>query len=441
MPGSTSSPTASSRVSTSSTASSSSSTGIDFDRKVKMGIRNNRYDAMVPVVTGPLSLKGRVHATEANLLQSHTARKRKLTLPGPMTIVDTIADEHYGDKVKLAMAFAGLLNQEARALEKDGVDVIQFDEPAFNVYMDDVKRWGIDALHRAIEGLKCTTCVHICYGYGIQANIDWKKTLGGEWRQYEEIFPALAKSRIDQISLECIHSKVPIELLRLLKGKDVLVGVIDVANDKVETPQEVAAVIERALKYVPAKHFFACTNCGMAPMDRDVAAAKLRALVAGAALARRSRRTRFRASRETQSGRYANRGTHFLRYQQSESREALRLRPARVAAGLERAASLVELRAGDEAFAPVGRDVDVVAAPAQLVDHLRAEARLDAHAVGLALVRREEAREVLAGQARRLDRVLQRHAESRAVEEELQQPLALVVAAHGAEGHPGLARP
>ncbi len=203
-----------------------------------------------------------------------------------MTIVDTIADEHYGDKVKLAMAFAGLLNQEARALEKDGVDVIQFDEPAFNVYMDDVKRWGIDALHRAIEGLKCTTCVHICYGYGIQANIDWKKTLGGEWRQYEEIFPALARSRIDQISLECIHSKVPIELLRLLKGKDVLVGVIDVANDKVETPQEVASVIERALKYVPAKHFFACTNCGMAPMDRDVAAAKLRALVDGAALAR-----------------------------------------------------------------------------------------------------------------------------------------------------------
>jgi 5-methyltetrahydropteroyltriglutamate--homocysteine methyltransferase len=261
--------------------------GIDFNRKVKMGIRNNRYDAMVPVVTGPLRLKGRVHAAEANILKSHTARKRKLTLPGPMTIVDTIADEHYGDKVKLAMAFAGLLNQEARALEKDGVDVIQFDEPAFNVYMDDVKRWGIDALHRAIEGLGCTTCVHICYGYGIQANIDWKKTLGGEWRQYEEIFPALARSRIDQISLECIHSKVPIELLRLLKGKDVLVGVIDVANDKVETPQEVAEVIERALQHVPAKHFFACTNCGMAPMERDVAAAKLQALVAGTALARK----------------------------------------------------------------------------------------------------------------------------------------------------------
>jgi 5-methyltetrahydropteroyltriglutamate--homocysteine methyltransferase len=260
--------------------------GIDFEHKVKMGIRNNRYDAMVPVVVGPLRLKGRVHQSEAVLLRKHSKQKIKLTLPGPMTIVDTIADRHYGDKVKLAMAFAGLLNQEARALEKDGVDVLQFDEPAFNVYMDDVKRWGIDALHRAVEGLKCKTCVHICYGYGIQANVDWKKTLGESWRQYENIFPALAKSRIDQVSLECIHSKVPIELLRLLKGKDVLVGVIDVAADAVETPQEVSEVIGKALKYVPARHLFPCTNCGMAPMDREVAVQKLHALAAGAALAR-----------------------------------------------------------------------------------------------------------------------------------------------------------
>ncbi len=261
--------------------------GIDFSRKVKMGIRNNRYDAMVPVVTGPLKLKGRVHRIEAQLARKHTDRQLKITLPGPMTIVDTLADEHYGDKVKLAMAFAGLLNQEARALEKDGVDVIQFDEPAFNVYMDDVSKWGIAALERAAKGLKCTTCVHICYGYGIQANIDWKKTLGSEWRQYEEIFPALARSKIDQVSLECIHSKVPVELLRLLKGKDVLIGVIDVASDQIETPAEVAATIAQAAKYVPVKHLYPCTNCGMAPMDRDVALKKLEALVAGTKLARR----------------------------------------------------------------------------------------------------------------------------------------------------------
>jgi 5-methyltetrahydropteroyltriglutamate--homocysteine methyltransferase len=268
--------------------------GIDFEHKVKMGIRDNRYDAMVPVVVGPLRLKGRVHQAEARVLRRHSKKKIKITMPGPMTIVDTIADRHYGDKVKLAMAFAGLLNEEARALEKDGVDVIQLDEPAFNVYTDDVKRWGIDALHRAIRGLRCTTCVHICYGYGIQANIDWKKTLGESWRQYEQIFPALAKSKIKQVSLECMHSRVPIELLRLLKGKDVLVGVIDVASDKVETPQEVSQVIQAALKFVPPRHLFPCTNCGMAPMDREVALKKLQALTAGAALARKKQKGRAR---------------------------------------------------------------------------------------------------------------------------------------------------
>ncbi|MGH8709338.1 MAG: methionine synthase [Burkholderiales bacterium] len=261
--------------------------GIDFEHKVKMGIRDNRYEAMVPVVVGPIRLKGRVHQAEARLARAHTKKKLKFTLPGPMTIVDTIADRHYGDKVKLAMAFAELLNQEARALEKDGVDVIQFDEPAFNVYMDDVNRWGIKALERAAQGLRCTTCVHICYGYGIKANLEWKEKLGGEWRQYEKIFPALARSKIKQVSLECIHSHVPPELMKLLKGKDVLVGVIDVASDKVETPQEVAATIRAALKYVPRKHLFPCTNCGMAPMRRDIALAKLKALGAGAALARK----------------------------------------------------------------------------------------------------------------------------------------------------------
>jgi 5-methyltetrahydropteroyltriglutamate--homocysteine methyltransferase len=204
-----------------------------------------------------------------------------------MTIVDTIADAHYGDRVKLAMAFAALLNQEARALEADGVDVIQFDEPAFNVYMDAVRDWGVAALERGAEGLACKTAVHICYGYGIQANIDWKGTLGAEWRQYEATFPALAASRIDQVSLECRNARVPMRLLRLLAGKDVLVGVIDVATDRVETPAEVADTIEQALEFVPAERLFPCTNCGMAPMRRDVAEAKLAALGAGAALARR----------------------------------------------------------------------------------------------------------------------------------------------------------
>jgi 5-methyltetrahydropteroyltriglutamate--homocysteine methyltransferase len=261
--------------------------GIDFAHKVEMGIRNNRYKAMVPIVTGALKLKGRVHASEARFARAHTGRKLKITMPGPMTIIDTIADAHYGDRVKMAFAFADLLNAEARALEKDGVDVIQFDEPAFNVYMSEVKTWGIDALHRAIDGLKCQTAVHICYGYGIKANIDWKATLGGEWRQYEEIFPALAASRLSQVSVECRNAKVPIELLSLLKGKDVAIGVIDVATDDVETAEDVAATIEAVLKHVPKERIVPSTNCGMAPMRRDIAVAKLDALGKGAALARR----------------------------------------------------------------------------------------------------------------------------------------------------------
>jgi 5-methyltetrahydropteroyltriglutamate--homocysteine methyltransferase len=260
--------------------------GIDFEHKVEMGIRADRYKAMVPQVVGPLRLKGRVHETEARLARAHTRKKLKFTLPGPMTIVDTVADRHHGDRVKLAFAFAELLNQEARELQADGVDVIQFDEPAFNVYMKDAADWGVRALERAAEGLSCTTAVHICYGYGIQANLDWKATLGHEWRQYEQVFPALAKSRIDQVSLECIHSHVPMDLMRLLDGKDVLVGVIDVASNTVETPEEVADTIGRALQFVARERLTACTNCGMAPMPREVAVAKLEALAKGSALAR-----------------------------------------------------------------------------------------------------------------------------------------------------------
>ena len=260
--------------------------GIDFDHKVKMGIRNNRYDAMVPQVVATLKLKGRVHATEAQLLRAHTTKKIKFTLPGPMTIVDTVSDQYYGDKVNMAMAFAELLNQEALALQADGVDIIQFDEPAFNVYMKEAADWGVKALEVAARGLTCTTAVHICYGYGIQANDDWKKTLGDQWRQYEEVLPALAKSSIQQVSLECYHSHVPPHLMALLEGKDVMVGVIDVASDEIETPEQIADTIGKALEFVPKNRLIACTNCGLAPMSREIAIKKLHALGLGAALAR-----------------------------------------------------------------------------------------------------------------------------------------------------------
>jgi 5-methyltetrahydropteroyltriglutamate--homocysteine methyltransferase len=241
---------------------------------------------MVPQVVAKLRLKGRVHAAEAQFLRANTTRKIKFTLPGPMTIVDTVADQFYGDKVSLAMAFAELLNQEALALQADGVDIVQFDEPAFNVYMEEAAAWGVKALERAAQGLTCTTAVHICYGYGIKANVDWKATLGGEWRQYEAVLPALAKSSIDQVSLECFQSHVPPHLMALLEGKDVMVGVIDVASDEIETPEQIADTIGMALKYVPMNRLLPCTNCGLAPMDREVALKKLVALGLGAALAR-----------------------------------------------------------------------------------------------------------------------------------------------------------
>ena len=260
--------------------------GIDFAHKVEMGIRKDRYKAMVPQVVAPLRLKGRVHADEARVARTHTTRKLKFTLPGPMTIIDTIADQYYGDRIKMAFAFAELLNEEAKALQADGVDLIQFDEPAFNVYMDEVNDWGIKALERAAEGLTSVTAVHICYGYGIKANTDWKQTLGSEWRQYEQIFPAIDKSAIQQVAIECRNSKVPLELLALLKGKVVQAGVIDVASDTVESAEDVVKVIDAVANFVPKSNIIATTNCGMAPMRRDIAEAKLIALGTGAKLAR-----------------------------------------------------------------------------------------------------------------------------------------------------------
>jgi len=260
--------------------------GIDFAHRVEMGIRNDRYRAMVPQVVAPLRLRERVHAREARIARAHTTRRLKFTLPGPMTIVDTVADRHYGDRIRMAFAFADLLNREARALEADGVDMIQFDEPAFNVYMREASDWGIAALERAAAGLTCATAVHICYGYGIKANTDWKETLGAEWRQYEDIFPAIAQSSIQQVAIECRNSRVPLELTGLLKGKIVQAGVIDVANDSIESAEDVVAVIEAVMKFVPRENIIATTNCGMAPMRRDIAEAKLMALGAGAKLAR-----------------------------------------------------------------------------------------------------------------------------------------------------------
>lgn len=259
--------------------------GVDHDHRATVKIRN-RYEASVPRVVGPVSRSHPVYVDDARFLVGETSRPVKYQLPGPMTMADTLADEYFGDREELAMEFAAILNEEAKGLAAAGVSVIQFDEPAFNVYMDDVKTWGIRALERAARDLTCKTAVHICYGYGIEANIRWKEGLGDQWRQYEDTFPVLAASTIDQVSLEVANSHVPIELLGLLEGKDVMVGVIDVATLEVETPEEVADVIRAAMEYVPVERMVPCTNCGMVPLPRDVARAKMQALGAGAALVR-----------------------------------------------------------------------------------------------------------------------------------------------------------
>lgn len=261
--------------------------GVDFGKRVTIGIRANRYTAEVPTVVGPIRRQRPVHSAEVKFARANTQKKLKFTIPGPMTIVDTIADEYYRDRRRLAMEFARLIHAEALELAALGADVIQLDEPAFNVYPDDVKAWGIEALHLATQGLSCKTAVHICYGYGIKANIEWKRSLGSEWRQYEETFPLLAASRIDQVSLECANSRVPLSLLGLLKGKDVMVGAIDVAMDEIETPEQVARTIRKAMDFVPPDRLYPCTNCGMVPLSREVARGKLRALAAGAGLVRK----------------------------------------------------------------------------------------------------------------------------------------------------------
>ncbi|MFM2639779.1 methionine synthase [Vibrio chagasii] len=260
--------------------------GVDFEKRETVKIRD-RYDASVPTVVGPVSRQKPVFVEDAKFLRQQTDQPIKWALPGPMTMIDTLYDAHYQSREKLAWEFAKILNEEAKELEAAGVDIIQFDEPAFNVFFDEVNDWGIACLERAIEGLKCETAVHICYGYGIKANTDWKKTLGTEWRQYEEVFPKLQQSNIDIISLECHNSHVPLELLELVRGKKVMVGAIDVATDSIETPEEVASTLRETLKYVDADKLYPCTNCGMAPLPRDIASAKLNALSAGAEIVRK----------------------------------------------------------------------------------------------------------------------------------------------------------
>jgi len=264
-------------------------TGIDTDTLGRKRTRGGRYapEQDVARIVGEVTRPRPVMVAALGFAKAHTRRAVKVTLPGPMTIVDSVLDEYYRcDEKSLAMSFAALLNAEARELAAAGADVVQLDEPCFNIYLDKVEAWGIEALERAIDGVTCTTAIHICYSYGIPRVLQWKKR-NTEWGQYGVTLPLLARTRINQVSVECAASGVDVAVLAEARGKDVLLGVIDVGTEEAESPELVAARIKKALPYVGPERLSPCTDCGLVPRSRQSARGKLGALAEGARLVRR----------------------------------------------------------------------------------------------------------------------------------------------------------
>jgi 5-methyltetrahydropteroyltriglutamate--homocysteine methyltransferase len=263
-------------------------TGIDTENLGRARSRGGRYSDTTEVarIVGPVERRAPVLLQACQFARAATARRLKVTMPGPMTIVDSVADEYYGtDRKTLAMKFAEILNAEARDLAGAGADVIQFDEPCFNIFLEDVEAWGIDVLEACMDGVPAKRAVHICYGYGTPAVLAWK-TKNTDWGHYGVTFPLLARSSVDQVSVECAASGVELAVLRELGGKDIMFGAIDVGTEEVETPAVVADRLRRALEYVPAERLFPCTDCGLVPRSREASRGKMRALAAGAAIVR-----------------------------------------------------------------------------------------------------------------------------------------------------------
>ena len=263
-------------------------TGIDTERLAQQRSRGGRYSDTTEVarIIGAVERARPVFLDACRFARDVTTRQLKVTLPGPMTIVDSVADEHYGaDRRTLAMRFARALNAEARDLAAAGADIIQFDEPCFNIYLEDVEAWGVEALEECMDGVAALKAVHICYGYGTPAVLAWK-TKNTDWGHYGVTLPLLARSSVNQVSVECAASGVDVSVLHELGGKDVLLGAINVGTEDVETPEIVAGRIRRALEYVPASQLYPCTDCGLVPRSREASQGKMRALAAGAAIVR-----------------------------------------------------------------------------------------------------------------------------------------------------------
>jgi 5-methyltetrahydropteroyltriglutamate--homocysteine methyltransferase len=260
---------------------------VDFKQLARIPTRGGRYGNTVEAarVVGPLRRRGSINREDVRFLKRHTAKPIKVTLPGPMTAADTLADEYFRDRRKLATELAKLLNDEAHELAGAGADIVQFDEPCFNIHLDETEEWGIRTLEEAAKGIQARSAVHICYGYGTPLVLKWKSA-NTDWSHYWRTLPLLRDSGIDMISVECAASGVDPAVLAKARGKDLMVGVIDVGTEEIEAPEQVAARIRTALQYVAPEHLFPCTDCGMIPRSRAVARGKMGALVAGAALVR-----------------------------------------------------------------------------------------------------------------------------------------------------------
>ncbi len=263
-------------------------TGTDTHGTVKKRTRGDRYAVPQDVarIVGELSRPRPIMVDVLRFVKQHTTRPVKVALPGPMTIIDTTADEYYRDDEKTqAMRWAALVNAEARDLAAAGADIVQIDEPCFNVYLDKFEEWGVEALEAAIDAVSCTTAVHICYSYGIPLVLEWKQQ-NTEWGQYGVTLPRLARSRIHQVSVEFAASRVDPAVLASAGDKGIVLGVIDVGTEAVESVEIVADRVRKALTYVPPERLYLSTDCGMVPRSRAAAYGKLRALVAGARVVR-----------------------------------------------------------------------------------------------------------------------------------------------------------
>jgi 5-methyltetrahydropteroyltriglutamate--homocysteine methyltransferase len=251
--------------------------GVDIEHP---GSTTNRSGgrSVVPRIVAPIRRTRAIEVRDVEFLRASTAKRIKITLPGPFTMAQQAQDEYYRDEEALAMAYAAAVNEELRELKRAGADVVQLDEPWLQARADRAARYGVRAINRALEGIEGTTVVHLCFGYAAAVK---EKPSGYSF------LAQLAGTRASQISIEAAQPRLDLAIARELAPKSVMVGVIDLGTSEVETPETVAARIRAALPHVPAEKLVVAPDCGMKYLPRAAAFGKLVSLVRGAAIVRR----------------------------------------------------------------------------------------------------------------------------------------------------------